>query len=110
MMDRELLLAVRFDELLGGEWAQADSSGAVLEWGTFLKERARWRAERRGAAKTGGLVTLRARFNLVARFVLSEIVATPPASRPSVAAKFIRIAWVGTLASRFPLLRLTDTS
>jgi GDP/GTP exchange factor required for growth at low temperature len=105
LIDRELFLEVRFEELIGDDWIRAVSETNVLDWGAYLKERARWKAERRGGYKTSGLATVRARFNLMACFVQSEIVLTPPSSRPVLVGKFIRIAWVRLLHILFAVAR-----
>ena len=39
-------------------------------------------------------MVVRGRFNLLANFVLSEIVLTHPSERAVVINKFIRLAWV----------------
>ncbi|KAI0030459.1 hypothetical protein K488DRAFT_26430, partial [Vararia minispora EC-137] len=93
MIDKELFLEVKFEEMIGDEWKGAVDETNVLDWGAYLQDRARWKAERRAGWKTSGLTTVRARFNLVACFVQSEIVLTPPSSRHVLVGKFIRIAW-----------------
>ncbi|EIM84381.1 ras GEF [Stereum hirsutum FP-91666 SS1] len=93
MIDRELFLGVKFEELVSAEWVGLIDEANILDWGQFLKDRARWKAEGRGGYKTSALVATRGRFNLIANFVLSEIVLTPPADRPALVGKFIRIAW-----------------
>lgn len=97
MIDRELFLGVKFEELVSAEWVGLIDEANILDWGQFLKDRARWKAEGRGGYKTSALVATRGRFNLIANFVLSEIVLTPPADRPALVGKFIRIAWVSRL-------------
>ncbi|KAI0313469.1 hypothetical protein OF83DRAFT_1141131 [Amylostereum chailletii] len=93
LIDKELFLGVKFEELVGDDWVSVVDEANVLDWGVFLKERARWKAEGRDGYKTSALVAARARFNLMAYFVLSEIVLTHPAARPALVGKFIRIAW-----------------
>ncbi|KAA1474168.1 ras GEF [Dentipellis sp. KUC8613] len=93
VIDRELFLGVKFEELTSDEWRGTADDANILDWGQFLRERARWKAEGRSGAKTSALVAARGRFNLVANFVLSEIVLTHPAERPALVGKFIRIAW-----------------
>ena len=99
MIDRELFLAIKFEELVSDDWRGPEAAQAanVLDWGQFLKDRARWKAQGVEGYHTSALVAARARFNLVTNFVISEIVDTPPGHRPSLVSKFIRVAWVRTL-------------
>ncbi len=96
MIDRELFLAIKFEELVSDDWRSSEAAQAanVLDWGQFLKDRARLKAQGVEGYPTSALVAARARFNLVTNFVVSEIVDTLPSERASVAAKFIRVAWV----------------
>ena len=96
MIDRELFLALRFEELVAPSLAAHDplANSNILDWAQFLRERARLKAEGRVGAQTGTLTVVRGRFNLVANFVLSEIVLTHPSERMRVYTKFIRLAWV----------------
>jgi hypothetical protein len=96
MIDRELFLAIKFEELVSDDWRTPEAAQAanVLDWGQFLKDRARLKAQGVEGYPTGALVAARARFNLLTNFVISEIVDTSPAERPSLASKFIRVAWV----------------
>ena len=100
MIDRELFLAIKFEELVSDDWRGSDAAQAanVLDWGQFLKDRARWKSQGVEGYRTSALVAARARFNLLINFVISEIVDTSPAERPALAAKFIRVAWVGRLS------------
>ena len=96
MIDRELFLAIKFEELVSDDWRSPEAAQAanVLDWGQFLKDRARLKAQGVEGYPTSALVAARARFNLLTNFVVSEIVDTLPAERASLAAKFIRVAWV----------------
>ena len=96
MIDRELFLAIKFEELVSDDWRSHEAARAanVLDWGQFLKDRARLKAQGVEGYPTSALVAARARFNLLTNFVVSEIVDTLPSERASVAAKFIRVAWV----------------
>ena len=96
MIDRELFLAIKFEELVSDDWRSSEAAQAanVLDWGQFLKDRARLKAQGVEGYLTSALVAARARFNLLTNFVISEIVDTAPAERPTLAAKFIRVAWV----------------
>ena len=112
MIDRELFLSLKFEELVSHDWAsttaaaspttttsQGDDQGNMngtananaLDWAQFLRDRARTMAE---GGKTSDLLAIRNRFNLMANFVASEIVLTSPTDRLMIYSKFIRIAWV----------------
>lgn len=93
MIDRELFMLVKFEELVNEDWAECEEIN-VLDWAQYLKDRSRWKVEGRFAEKTTALAALRARFNLMVSFVISEIVLTAPSDRHIVVNKFIRIAWV----------------
>lgn len=96
MIDRELFMGVKFEELVLDDWMSCEEVN-VLDWGQYLKDRARWKAESRWADKTTALAAVRARFNLMTNFTISEIVLTQPNERALVVGKFIRIAWVSFL-------------
>ncbi|KAI6037939.1 hypothetical protein EDC04DRAFT_2868519 [Pisolithus marmoratus] len=78
MIDRELFLGVKPEELILDDWMCCQEVD-VLDWTQYLKDRARWKAESR-------------RFNLMANFVISEIILTHPSERHTLVSKFIRIA------------------
>lgn len=96
MIDRELFLAIKFEELVSDDWRSSEAAQAanVLDWSQFLKDRARLKAQGVEGYPTSALVAARARFNLLTNFVISEIVEAVPAERLTLAAKFIRVAWV----------------
>ena len=93
MIDRELFMSIKFEELVTGEWLESDDID-IFDWAQYLKDRARWKAESRHSHKTTALAAVRARFNLMVSFVNAEVVLTPPNERPIVVNKLIRIAWV----------------
>ncbi|KAI0759046.1 hypothetical protein C8Q74DRAFT_1372915 [Fomes fomentarius] len=93
MIDRELFLSINFEELITPHAIGGAEDANVLDWSHFLRERARLKAEGRGGPKTSALTAVRGRFNLLANFVLSEIVLTHPSERALVINKFIRLAW-----------------
>ena len=93
LIDRELFMSVKFEELVTDGWMEVDEIH-VLDWGQYLKERAAWKAEGVNGDKTTPLAALRARFNLVVAWVVSEVVLTQPGERSVVVGKFVRIAWV----------------
>ncbi|KII90143.1 hypothetical protein PLICRDRAFT_174923 [Plicaturopsis crispa FD-325 SS-3] len=92
MIDRELFMGVKFEELVLDDWMSCEEVN-VLDWAQYLKDRARWKAESRLAHKTSALAAVRARFNLIATFTLSEVVLTSPNERAVVVGKLIRVAW-----------------
>jgi len=75
------------------DWRNSVEESNILDWAQYLKDRARYKAERRVTPKTSALVAFRGRFNLFAKFVASEIVLTPPNERLNLVSKFIRVAW-----------------
>ncbi|KAJ7146148.1 hypothetical protein C8R44DRAFT_8509 [Mycena epipterygia] len=102
MIDRELFMGVKFEEVLDDWLAYEDVE--VLDWAQFLKDRARWKSEPEWADKITALAAVRARFNLMTNFIVSEIVLSPPNERHALVAKFIRIAWNSYLLSSFNTL------
>ena len=103
IIERELFIGLKFEELVVDDWRNSVEESNVLDWAQFLKDRARYKAEGRVTAKTSALVAFRGRFNLFAKFVASEIVMTLPNERLNLVSKFIRVAWVRfTLSSLFP--------
>ncbi|KAJ4480920.1 hypothetical protein J3R30DRAFT_3287494 [Lentinula aciculospora] len=92
MIDRELFMTIKFEELLLDDWMFCEEVN-TLDWAQFLKDRARWKAESRLPDKTSALGAVRARFNLMVNFTMSEVVLTNQAERPYVFSKFLRIAW-----------------
>ncbi|RPD63301.1 ras GEF [Lentinus tigrinus ALCF2SS1-6] len=104
MIDRELFLGINFEELITPHAVGNAEDANILDWSHFLRERARLKAEGRGGSKTSALTAVRGRFNLVANFVLSEIVLTHPSERAIVINKFIRLAWKAYLMKNFTAL------
>ena len=76
MIDRDIFMGVKFEELVLDDWMRCEEVH-VLDWLEFENDRARWKAESRFADKTIALVGIRGRFNIMANFVISEIVLTP---------------------------------
>ncbi|KIL57421.1 hypothetical protein M378DRAFT_16254 [Amanita muscaria Koide BX008] len=103
MIDRELFMSVRFEELVTSEWTACQEVD-VLDWNQYLKDRARWKAEQRLPEKTSALAAVRARFNLMTNFVISEVVLTPPSARHLVFKKFLTIAYKSYLMHNFHAL------
>ncbi|KAF9235907.1 hypothetical protein BU15DRAFT_89388 [Melanogaster broomeanus] len=103
MIDRELFMGIKPEELIMDDWMSCQEVN-VLDWAQYLKDRARWKAESRFSQKTSALAVVRGRFNLMASFVVSEIVLTPPSERHTLVAKFIRIAIKAYSYSNFSTL------
>jgi hypothetical protein len=93
MIDRELFMSVKFEELVTEEWVECEEVN-VFDWAKYLKDRVRWKAEGKFPEKTTALAAVRARFNLMVSFVIAEVVLTPSAERSNIVGKFIRMAWV----------------
>ena len=93
MIDRELFLGVKPEELILDDWMSCQEVD-VLDWAQYLKDRARWKAESCCSEKTSALAAVRGRFNLMANFVISEVILTHPNERHTLVAKFIRLAIV----------------
>ncbi|KAI1789674.1 ras GEF [Ganoderma leucocontextum] len=104
MIDRELFISISFEELITSHSMGEAEDANVLDWSHFLRERARLKAEGRSGSKTSALMVVRGRFNLLANFVLSEIVLTHPSERAIVINKFIRLAWKAYLQKNFNAL------
>ncbi|KAI0712768.1 hypothetical protein C8T65DRAFT_646831 [Cerioporus squamosus] len=104
MIDRELFLNINFEELITPHAVGKAEDANILDWSHFLRERARLKAEGRGGSKTSALTAVRGRFNLLANFVLSEIVLTHPSERALVINKFIRLAWKAYVLKNFTAL------
>ncbi|KAJ7222399.1 hypothetical protein GGX14DRAFT_663607 [Mycena pura] len=102
MIDRELFMGVKFEEVLDGWTSYEDAE--VLDWAQFLRDRARWKSDPERADKISALTAVRARFNLMINFTVSEILLSPPYERPALVAKFIRIAWNCYLLSSYNTL------
>ena len=115
-VDRELFIAVRFDEIVSHDWERFgqgldgpdDNEEQVnpTDWAAFL------RARRALGRKASDVLAVKARFNLVASWVASEIALSHTGQRAAVAGKFIRIAWVSRRFIVIPatLIRLLQKS
>ncbi|KAF8900418.1 hypothetical protein CPB84DRAFT_1778876 [Gymnopilus junonius] len=109
MIDRELFMGIKFEELVTEEWMECEEIN-VLDWSQYLKDRARWKAESQFPDKTTALAAVRARFNLMVAFVIAEVVLTPPSERPNVINRLIRIAWKSYNLSNFNALTAIITA
>lgn len=94
MIDRELFLGLKFEELVSqSDWMKPSEEYNVLDWSQFMKDR-KMKSGDPSALKTSGLTAIRSRFNIMANFVIAEIIITHPSERLMVFSKFVRIAWV----------------
>lgn len=103
MIDRELFLGVKPEELILDDWMSCQEVN-VLDWAQYLKDRARWKAESRWSQKTSALAAVRGRFNLLANFVVAEVVMTHPSDRAMLVGKLIRVAFKAYVQSNFNTL------
>jgi Gdp/GTP exchange factor required for growth at low temperatures len=93
-VDRDVFLGIRFQEFVRPDALALTDDVDVTDWAAFLKEKARAKAAGIENHRTNSLFAARARFNVLANFVISEIVMTPIYDRPRLFTKFVRIAWV----------------
>ncbi|KZT53162.1 ras GEF [Calocera cornea HHB12733] len=120
LIDCEMTLAVRFEEILHLEWySRVQAEPDVLDWATFIKTRAVIRYElqqkqrklRNQKSNSGStldaaaagitegqirklsdIAAIKARFNLMVHWVAHELLLTHPSRRPELVNKIIRIA------------------
>ena len=99
MIDRDLFLKLKFEDLVSqSNWMASSEEYNILDWNQFLKERTKLKSEEPNAPKVSALTAVRSRFNVIANFVIAEIVITHPSERLMVHSKFVRIAWVSAAA------------
>ncbi|KAI5119558.1 hypothetical protein M0805_005622 [Coniferiporia weirii] len=103
VIEREIFLGIKFEELVSEEWMSSTEDFDVRDWMQFLRDRRR-KVELRGRGKISVLSAARARFNLVSNFVVSEIALTNPHDRVYIVSKFIRIAWKTYIHNNFATL------
>ncbi|CCM05908.1 uncharacterized protein FIBRA_08146 [Fibroporia radiculosa] len=101
MIDREIFLSIRFEELMTPLAVGTAQETNILDWAQFLRERARLKTE---GHHMGSLAVVRGRFNLIANFIVSEIVLTHPNERIRIFTKFIRLAWKAYELKNFNML------
>ncbi|KAK4051488.1 Guanine nucleotide exchange factor lte1 [Microbotryomycetes sp. JL221] len=109
LIERDLFRTLKWQELTSSCWKKV-SSGEVVDWETFLKDRRR----RKVAAKRSkfdkddcdtAVQAMIARFNLTANWVASEIVLTLNVDeRATLVAKFIRLAFKAYCQSNYQTL------
>jgi Gdp/GTP exchange factor required for growth at low temperatures len=99
IIEAELFVKIKFEELVSHQWGQSLQDVDVKDWVQFVKDRARLKnvskpLDSTSSAKLSAILALRARFDLLVNFTSSEILLTHVNERVLVVEKFIRIAWV----------------
>ncbi|EJD49306.1 ras GEF [Auricularia subglabra TFB-10046 SS5] len=96
-VDRELFIAVRFEEIVVHDWEAPaqDEETSPTDWAAFM------RARRTLGGAASDVLAVKARFNIVVAWVASEIALTHPGQRALLAAKFIRVAWKSYLQNNY---------
>lgn len=92
VIDRDLFVHLKFEELVSPEWMASTEEYNVLDWSAYVKERHIMKTEQQIVVPP--LTVIRNRFNITVNFVISEIILTHPSERVMVYSKFVRIAWV----------------
>ncbi|KIO18752.1 hypothetical protein M407DRAFT_31586, partial [Tulasnella calospora MUT 4182] len=116
MIDRELFLTVKFNEIVSGSWANPKNDvqcGDVLDWQGYIKERAKRKLlarDKNEGPEISAVAALRARFNMMVAFAATDIVLSHPNERPVVFSKFLRIAWKSYLLNNFATVVALITS
>ncbi|KAF8626040.1 hypothetical protein AX15_005130 [Amanita polypyramis BW_CC] len=103
MIDSELFTCIKFEELVSSGWIACQELN-ILDWNQYLRDRARWKAEQRFPERTNTVAVVRARFNLMTNFVISEVILAPPSTRVLVFKKFLTIAYKSYLMNNFHAL------
>ncbi|EMD35115.1 hypothetical protein CERSUDRAFT_116591 [Gelatoporia subvermispora B] len=104
MIDKELFCGLNFEDLLSPQGSAPADPVDILDWAQLLRDRARLKAEGRLGYRSSSLTLVRGRFNLIAKFVYSEIVLTHPNQRSAVMNKFIRMAFKAYTLKNFHTL------
>jgi hypothetical protein len=109
MLARELIISVKFDHLLQHDWGRPLPQMTVLDWGQFLKDRQRLRVAQRKLDPgeqvfVSDISSMHSRFNLLVKFIASEIVLTHPSERAALFNKIVRVAWKLYLQNNFSSL------
>ncbi|KAI0092278.1 hypothetical protein BDY19DRAFT_929266 [Irpex rosettiformis] len=102
VIDRDLFLALKFEELVSPEWIHSAEEYNVLDWSAYVRERHTMKIEHHIVAPP--LTVIRNRFNLTVNFVISEIALTHPSERVIIYSKFVRIAWKAYTLRNYHLL------
>ncbi|KAF8749988.1 RasGEF N-terminal motif [Rhizoctonia solani] len=102
-VERGLFVAISFEELVMHNWgtqsvtwiSRIGCNSALMPLTTRIQQD--MQKEGGNDALTSDVLAVRARFNLTANFVASEVVMAHPSQRVALVNKIIRIAWVKTL-------------
>ncbi|CAE6401337.1 unnamed protein product [Rhizoctonia solani] len=99
LVERGLFVAISFEELVMHHWAAQSHDLDITDWMQFRSDAVHHRIQP-NVQKEGGrdvltsdVLAVRARFNLTANFVASEVVLAHPTQRVVLVNKLIRIAW-----------------
>ncbi|CAE6340034.1 unnamed protein product [Rhizoctonia solani] len=98
-VERGLFAAISFEELVMHNWGAQTHKLDITDWMQFRTDAAHHRIQqdmqKEGGkeALTSDVLAVRARFNLTANFVASEVVLAHPTQRVALVNKIIRIAW-----------------
>ncbi|CAE6400077.1 unnamed protein product [Rhizoctonia solani] len=99
LVERGLFVAISFEELVMHHWSVQSHDLDITDWMQFRTDAAHHRIQP-SVQKEGGrdvltsdVLAVRARFNLTANFVASEVVLAHPTQRVVLVNKLIRIAW-----------------
>lgn len=99
-IERGLFMAISFEELVMHNWGPQSHDLDVTDWMQYRTDAAQHRiqpiVQKEGGRDvlTSDVLAVRARFNLTASFVATEIVMAHPSQRVALVNKLIRIAWV----------------
>ncbi|KAH7105970.1 ras GEF [Auriculariales sp. MPI-PUGE-AT-0066] len=104
-VDRELFIAVRFEEIVSHDWehpgqgldmpGENDEQVNPTDWAGFMRSR------RALGRRASDVLAVKARFNIIVAWVASEISLSHSNQRAAVAGKFIRIAWKSYLLNNY---------
>ena len=102
LIDQDLFLSIKFDQLVSLEWARPANELSILDWELFLKDRQRLRVAARdhpdqNLQTISDVTAVRARFALMSAFIATEIILTNVNERHIIINKLIRVAWVGLI-------------
>ncbi|CAE7050144.1 unnamed protein product [Rhizoctonia solani] len=99
LVERGLFVAISFEELVMHNWTAQSHELDITDWMQYRTDVAHHRIQP-NVQKEGGrdlltsdVLAVRARFNLTANFVASEVVFAHPTQRVVLVNKLIRIAW-----------------
>ncbi|KZS89403.1 ras GEF [Sistotremastrum niveocremeum HHB9708] len=98
VQDRDTFKSIKFEELLANknEWMMSAADPQVLDWQAYMKELNKLKTESitNSAIRVPSPIwTARLRFNIMVKFIASEILLSPQHDRAQLMNKFVRIAW-----------------